>query len=123
MNIVSPFYISPVTSDAETSHTFSPAFVYAIFGENEQIFGYRDLAIKLYFASGSLKNYLDISYLGDKLAGEKALDIEGTLYEYIPSGKDFGFPVFVSTWAELRHISGLYFSQTTQRVSILSRIR
>lgn len=74
------------TSD-DTTYDFAPTFTYPIFGEQEIIYGYRDLVIKLYFASGSLKNYLGIEYSGEPLTGDKVIDIEKTLYEFIPPGR------------------------------------
>lgn len=76
------------TSD-ENTYDFAPTFTYPIFGEQEIIYGYRDLVIKLYFASGSLKNYLSIEYSGEPLTGDKVIDIEKTLYEFIPPGRSF----------------------------------
>jgi histone acetyltransferase 1 len=74
------------STDPDRISRFSPAFMYPLVGENETIYGYRSLAVRLHFASGSLKNYLGIEYEGDPLAGGKALDIEKTFYEFIPSG-------------------------------------
>ncbi|OWZ72371.1 histone acetyltransferase type B catalytic subunit [Cryptococcus neoformans] len=64
---------------------FSPAFTYPIFGDNEKIFGYKGLDIKLHFASGSLRQYLDISF-DAKLASSTTPpdEIEGALYKFIP---------------------------------------
>ena len=45
-----------------TSTDFQPTFTYAIFGDEEKVFGYKDLKIKLYFASGSLYCYLGFTY-------------------------------------------------------------
>ncbi|KAJ1885955.1 histone acetyltransferase 1, partial [Kickxella alabastrina] len=37
---------------------FHPAFTYAIYGEHERVFGYKDLRINLCYASGSLATFL-----------------------------------------------------------------
>ncbi|EME84879.1 uncharacterized protein MYCFIDRAFT_98345, partial [Pseudocercospora fijiensis CIRAD86] len=42
--------------------TFQPEFTYAMFGDEEAIFGYQDLDINLYFRAHDLKPKLDISY-------------------------------------------------------------
>ncbi|KAG8903331.1 histone acetyltransferase 1 [Tulasnella sp. 403] len=66
---------------------FNPKFTYPIFGEEEKIYGYEDLEIQLKFASGSLQQFLSITY-SSKLqgAGSKvADDVEGTLYKFIPA--------------------------------------
>ncbi|GAA5852723.1 hypothetical protein JCM3766R1_000355 [Sporobolomyces carnicolor] len=74
--------------DARLVTPFEPTFVYPIFGQEETIFGYRNLKIDLRFASGSLKQYLDVSY-DEKFphtgTGEvEADDPEKALYEFIP---------------------------------------
>ncbi|WVF66901.1 histone acetyltransferase type B catalytic subunit [Kwoniella sp. CBS 6097] len=65
---------------------FNPAFTYPIFGEHEKIFGYKGLEIQLQFSSGSLRQYLSVSY-DDKLStiATPADEIEGTLYKFIPA--------------------------------------
>ncbi|BGP54026.1 hypothetical protein JCM8202_003025 [Rhodotorula sphaerocarpa] len=65
---------------------FSPLFVYPIYGEEETIFGYKGLDIDYRFASGSLAQYLGITY-DDKFpdtATVKADDPEKILYDFIP---------------------------------------
>ncbi|KAL7423933.1 histone acetyltransferase 1 [Cryptotrichosporon argae] len=65
---------------------FNPQFTYPIFGEQEKIFGYKDLEIKLHFASGSLKQLLEIKYSAKlESAATPADDIEGLLYKFIPA--------------------------------------
>ncbi|CAH8830303.1 unnamed protein product [Trichobilharzia szidati] len=41
---------------------FNPEFTHQIFGESEQIFGYRNLKIDIYYTPGFLSTYIDISY-------------------------------------------------------------
>ncbi|KAJ3091979.1 histone acetyltransferase 1 [Quaeritorhiza haematococci] len=43
-------------------HEHPPYFTYPFFGEDEKIFGYKDLRIKVYYAAGSLYAYLGQSY-------------------------------------------------------------
>ncbi|ORX36274.1 histone acetyltransferase type B catalytic subunit [Kockovaella imperatae] len=71
--------------ERKTVAPFHPAFTYPIYGEQEKIFGYKGLEIRLSFASGSLKQMLDISY-DSKLDSEAtpADDVEGKLYQFIP---------------------------------------
>ncbi|TFY51378.1 hypothetical protein EVJ58_g10601 [Rhodofomes roseus] len=65
---------------------FNPCFTYPLFGEDEKIYGYRDLRIDLKFASGSLAQYLSIQH-SDKLPATSAVDdIEGTIAKSIPPG-------------------------------------
>ncbi|CAF3649431.1 unnamed protein product [Rotaria sp. Silwood1] len=41
---------------------FAPEFTHQIFGENERIFGYKNLNIDIYCLSSSLNFYLNIDY-------------------------------------------------------------
>ncbi|KAF9505816.1 hypothetical protein BS47DRAFT_1322163 [Hydnum rufescens UP504] len=73
------------TSDTDrTARPFYPKFTYPIFGDEEKIYGYRDLAINLSFASGSLLMYLNI-VSSARLPASTVDDVEGTLYKFIPS--------------------------------------
>ena len=75
---------------------FHPTFTYPIYGEKEVVFGYKNLSVQvgtlfdgssrqLSFASGSLKQLLEVTY-DDKLESEAtpADDVEGLLYNFIP---------------------------------------
>ncbi|KEP53741.1 histone acetyltransferase type B catalytic subunit [Rhizoctonia solani 123E] len=62
---------------------FHPTFTYPIFGEKETIYGYADLKISLFFASGSLSMFLNVASTA-KLPSKTADDVEGTLYKFIP---------------------------------------
>ncbi|KAF5324722.1 hypothetical protein D9611_004325 [Ephemerocybe angulata] len=62
---------------------FHPGFTYPIFGEDEKIYGYKDLRIDLRFASGSLAQYLSVEY-AEKLAASTTDDVQATLSEFIP---------------------------------------
>ncbi|KAM0753903.1 histone acetyltransferase type B catalytic subunit [Meredithblackwellia eburnea MCA 4105] len=78
---------------------FSPTFVYPIFGEEETIFGYQGLQIQLRFASGSLAQYLNVTY-DEKFpsTGEvEADDPEKTLYNFIPPDYAKQLPEFSKT--------------------------
>ncbi|GAA5848528.1 hypothetical protein JCM8547_004540 [Rhodosporidiobolus lusitaniae] len=70
----------------ELVDSFAPTFVYPIFGEQETIFGYKGLEIDYRFASGSLAQYLHVSFESKfpETATVKADDPEKTLYEFIP---------------------------------------
>ena len=69
--------------------TFHPQFTYPIFGDEERIFGYQGLKIKLRFSAHLLRPNLEISY--DKkfkaVGDTTATDIEETLKEWTPDGK------------------------------------
>lgn len=84
--------------------------VLQIFGEQEKIYGYKDLDIKvcnclllqtcalrtsqLQFASGSLTQYLSVSS-SRKLPSSTADDVEGTLYKFIPAGIIYAFAIYL----------------------------
>ncbi|KAJ2917657.1 hypothetical protein MD484_g2817, partial [Candolleomyces efflorescens] len=70
-------------AEGESYQNFHPAFTYPIYGEDETIYGYKDLAIDLRYASGSLAQYLSVSH-AEKLAASTTDDPQSTLSEYIP---------------------------------------
>lgn len=63
--------------------SFKPDFTHQIFGDDEQILGYKDLAIDIYFSQQDFRACVEISYT-DKL--HKAVDIFKTLKEHFPAG-------------------------------------
>lgn len=62
--------------------TFEPRFTYPIFGDSEQIYGYKDLKIKLVFHHQTFLPFVKVTY-SDKLAG--AEDIQEKLLEFLPT--------------------------------------
>ncbi|KZV70737.1 histone acetyltransferase type B catalytic subunit [Peniophora sp. CONT] len=74
-----------VLGEDESYEDFHPTFTYPIYGEDEKIYGYRDLVIDLRFASGSLTQYLDVRH-SKKLEASASTtvdDVKGTLEKYI----------------------------------------
>ncbi|KAJ3568423.1 hypothetical protein NP233_g5719 [Leucocoprinus birnbaumii] len=70
----------------ESYEEFHPTFTYPIYGDDEKIYGYKDLLIDLRLASGSLTQYLNVQY-SEKLPSSSTVDdVEGTLAKYIPEG-------------------------------------
>lgn len=65
---------------------FQPTFTYPIFGEAEQIFGYKDLEIDLKFAAHDMRPNVKISYAKkfQTVGDTSAIDLIGTLKEYLP---------------------------------------
>lgn len=51
-----------VEIDDDTADTFHPDFAHQIFGENECIFGYKDLKIRLFYTAGPLNIYMGTKY-------------------------------------------------------------
>ncbi|KAI0806891.1 histone acetyltransferase type B catalytic subunit [Fomes fomentarius] len=70
----------------EVYEGFHPTFTYPIFGEEEKIYGYKDLSIELRLASGSLAQYLKVDYT-ERLPSSSAVDeIEPTFSKFIAAG-------------------------------------
>ncbi|KAF4614777.1 hypothetical protein D9613_003276 [Agrocybe pediades] len=75
-----------VLAENESYEEFHPTFTYPIYGEEEKIYGYKDLIIDLRFASGSLEQYLSVNY-SEKLPSSSTVDdVEGILKGFIPPG-------------------------------------
>ncbi|CEL51712.1 histone acetyltransferase 1 [Rhizoctonia solani AG-1 IB] len=75
---------------------FNPTFTYPVFGDKETIYGYADLKISLFFASGSLSMFLNVASTA-KLPSKTADDVEGTLYKFIPPDYSKSAESFQST--------------------------
>ncbi|KAG5651096.1 hypothetical protein H0H81_009872 [Sphagnurus paluster] len=71
-------------AEQESYESFHPQFTYPIYGEDEKLYGYKDLDIDLRFTSGSLVQYLNVNF-AEKLGSTSTVDdVEGTLSEFIP---------------------------------------
>ncbi|KAI6781075.1 histone acetyltransferase 1 [Emericellopsis cladophorae] len=53
--------VAPTKSGLQNITTFSPRFTYSIFGEDEQIFGYKGLKISLRYRANDMRPHLKIS--------------------------------------------------------------
>ncbi|CAG8227755.1 unnamed protein product [Penicillium olsonii] len=77
--------VQPGDKKPKTLSAFHPQFTYPIFGDEEQIFGYRGLIIRLRFAAHDMRPHVHISYdekfksIGDT----KALDLLETLKPFV----------------------------------------
>ncbi|KAI9934894.1 hypothetical protein ASPWEDRAFT_175616 [Aspergillus wentii DTO 134E9] len=70
----------------KTLSSFHPQFTYPIFGDEERIFGYKGLIIRLRFAAHDLRPHVHISY-DEKfkpVEDTEALDLLGTLKPWVP---------------------------------------
>lgn len=78
--------IQPGKDGLQTVEEFSPKFTYPIFGDAEQIFGYKGLDIGIQFAAHDGSPHVNISY--DKkfpaVKSTAALDLNKTLKEFLP---------------------------------------
>ncbi|CAB3233508.1 unnamed protein product [Arctia plantaginis] len=100
-NEVLEFKLVRAVDDLENEETsFRPEMCHQVFGENENIFGYTDLHIKLYYSAGSLQTYLGIEYTEkiepNKSEGMKADDVEGALKKVLAPGYLTNLDRFVS---------------------------
>ncbi|GBB87356.1 hypothetical protein RclHR1_01380018 [Rhizophagus clarus] len=59
-----------------------PMFTYSIFGDKEQIYGYKDLEITLKFSSGSFATYFDVRY-SDKIPDVSSTSIADNVVDKI----------------------------------------
>lgn len=69
-------------ADSNGSFAFKPLFTYPIFGDSEQIFGYKDLEIKLIFETQTFLPLLIVKY-SEKL-NDDVDDVEAKLLEFLP---------------------------------------
>lgn len=85
-DVVKLSLVQPGQDGLHTIEEFSPKFTYPIFGEAEQIFGYKGLDIGIQFAAHDGSPHVHISY--DKkfpaVKSTSALDLNKTLKEFLP---------------------------------------
>lgn len=76
--------------EEDSSTSFHPEYAHQIFGENESIFGYKDLRIRLFYTAGPLNIYLGTKYSNkvDEISkdGLKADDIIGNVSKLLTTG-------------------------------------
>ena len=83
--------VQPSEQKPKTISTFHPQFTYPIFGDEERIFGYKGLIIRLRFAAHDLRSHVHISY-DDKFKAVDdtvAVDLNATLKPWLPTGESF----------------------------------
>ncbi|KAK3997352.1 acyl-CoA N-acyltransferase [Cladorrhinum sp. PSN332] len=78
--------VAPGNDGIKTLAKFHPKFTYPIFGDAEEIFGYKNLQINLRYNATDMRPNLSVTYSKKFTAvGETdATDIEGILKEYLP---------------------------------------
>lgn len=88
------FFFISLVRDPDNVHDdsliFHPTYAHQVFGENENIFGYKDLKIGLYYTAGSLNIYLGIKYKNRienfTTEGLKADDVSGKITDLLTTG-------------------------------------
>ncbi|KAI8876186.1 acyl-CoA N-acyltransferase, partial [Backusella circina FSU 941] len=78
---------------------FNPEFTYPIFGDHETVFGYKDLALTISFASGSLRAFVQVNHTEqyEDTLDIKKDDILNTLNEFLPKDNPKTKAEFVDT--------------------------
>ncbi|KAA3671202.1 histone acetyltransferase 1, partial [Paragonimus westermani] len=56
------FKLIRTKTDFDVAQEFRPEYTHQIFGESEQIFGYSDLKIDIWYLAGSLSTYIAVKY-------------------------------------------------------------
>lgn len=76
--------------DDDTATTFHPEFAHQIFGENECIFGYKDLKIRLFYTAGPLNIYMGLKYTSRiediQSEGLKSDEVTGAISKLLTTG-------------------------------------
>jgi histone acetyltransferase 1 len=78
----------PTKSDSLTTlASFHPKFTYPIFGEKEQILGYRNLKVNLQYHASDMRPCLSVSYGSKSKVGDKEpTDIMEAFRAFLPGG-------------------------------------
>lgn len=78
---------SPKTGKELTS-PFHPTWTYPIFGEEQTIFGYKDLKIRILFAADDMKPCVEVTWAErfKKVGDVEAEDVKKLLEEFLPAG-------------------------------------
>ncbi|KAL6939947.1 hypothetical protein ACO0RG_003798 [Hanseniaspora osmophila] len=83
--------ISLLNSSTDKITTFNPSFTYPIYGDSEQIFGFKDLELILAFESKTFLPLVNIKY-SEQLEKDKIGNVESnpldTLLEYLPKSAE-----------------------------------
>lgn len=69
----------------ENAIQFPPVLTHPIFGQSEQIFGYKDLVIHLVFDSITMKPFFNFKF-SEKLENTEVDDIKKNLLKFLPEG-------------------------------------
>lgn len=81
--------VQPSGSGLKQIESFHPQFTYAIFGEEEHIFGYKGLRINLSYNASDLRPNVAVKLTRrfETVSGVEATDVVGTLKDYLPGGR------------------------------------
>ncbi|TEA19286.1 Histone acetyltransferase type B catalytic subunit [Colletotrichum sidae] len=78
--------VEPATGATKSIASFGPKFTYSIFGEDERVFGYKDLKINLRYLTYDMRPHAKISWSKQfQSVGEtEAADVDAILKEHLP---------------------------------------
>ncbi|KAI3336576.1 histone acetyltransferase type B catalytic subunit [Xylariaceae sp. AK1471] len=78
--------VRPAASKIEKVASFNPKFTYPIFGEDETIFGYKGLKVKLQYDARNLRPHLSVSSSKkfNSVGEVEAVDVREVMKEYLP---------------------------------------
>ncbi|XP_018011951.1 histone acetyltransferase type B catalytic subunit [Hyalella azteca] len=83
------FNLVRTPQDMEDGEFFSPEMTHQVYGDGEQIFGYKDLEVRLYITAGRLNMYCDVEYSSivkkSKSVALEPDDIVGPLTKLVPT--------------------------------------
>ncbi|XP_061178259.1 histone acetyltransferase type B catalytic subunit-like [Saccostrea echinata] len=86
--------------DDDTS-TFPPEMTHQVFGENESIFGYKDLVVEMYYTAAKLTTFINLQYITkvspELHEGLQADDVIGQLRDVVPPGFLTSRDAFISS--------------------------
>lgn len=80
--------VTPVAGQLKTVSSFHPKFTYPIFGEEEQIFGYKNLKINLRYNASDMRPHVNTTYSKkfQAIGDTEPADIEEMLKPFLPAG-------------------------------------
>lgn len=80
--------VQPGDSGIKKIESFNPKFTYAIFGEEERIFGYKGLKINIQFNASDMRPNASVTSIKkfQTVSEVEAFDVVGTLKEFLPGG-------------------------------------
>ncbi|SPO01158.1 related to histone acetyltransferase subunit HAT1 [Cephalotrichum gorgonifer] len=78
---------TPTTKGPKPYKSFNPSFTFPLFGDAQQIFGYKNLAINLRFRANDMRPFVKVSYAKkfDAIGDTEPADIDSILKEFLPA--------------------------------------
>ncbi|XP_041372189.1 histone acetyltransferase type B catalytic subunit-like isoform X2 [Gigantopelta aegis] len=97
-------------SDVEDcKKTFYPEMTHQLFGEQESIFGYKDLTVQMFYSAAKLNTYINMKY-SDKISKDKFFDsgislpeadnVLATITKHVPPGFTSNLDDFLTSLAD-----------------------